>query len=334
MLPEKKKRLIIGIVAVLLIILVVLGLWKLSNYLKSRNNVTDEKSNDAYPEVYSYYGIVKDKDGIYKLYGISDNAEEYLNVRTFYDIKSFELLNDKLMIYSDATNEVRYDKKLDEFYFYVLDDYYSNKEDIKLGDNIVVSKDGSSIVYWKFDSDDKKNVTNDSLDTNYYVVKDKIYYVLNDGIYEYDTTKNEENKVVLKNSYDNVELLNANEEFIFVNYNNNFWAYRIKNSVRVKIEDYIKEEYDFVGYTNSGFMLKMYNDIMEFSLVNNKLSGKTFNVSGYEVTGLIDLGDSNYYMNLTNDNEEEEKSVLVDMKREKIIREFENEYLYLIKAAQ
>ena len=78
----------------------------------------------------------------------------------------------------------------------------------------------------------------------------------------------------------------------------------------------------------------MYNDIMEFSLVNNKLSGKTFNVLGYEVTGLIDLGDSNYYMNLTNDNEEEEKSVLVDMKREKIIREFENKYLYLIKVAQ
>ena len=39
-------------------------------------------------------------------------------------------------------------------------------------------------------------------------------------------------------------------------------------------------------------------------------------------------------MNLTNDNEEEEKSVLVDMKREKIIREFENKYLYLIKVAQ
>ena len=333
MLPEKKKRLIIGIVAVLLIILVVIGLWKLSSYIKSKNNVVDEKHNDAYPEVYSYYGIVKDEDGIYKLYGISDNAEEYLNVRTFYDIKSFNYLNNKVMIYSDATNEVRYDKKLDEFYFYVLDDYYSNKEDIKLGDDIVVSKNDANIVYWSFDSDDKKNATSESLDTNYYVVKDKIYYVLSDGIYEYDTTKNEENKIVLKSSYDDVKLLNVNEEFMFVDYNNNFWAYKIDNSVRVKIEDYIEQDYEFIGYTNSGFMLRIDNDIMEFSLVNNKLSSKTFNVLGYDVSGLIDLKDNIYYMILSNDNEEE-KSVLVDMKREKVIREFENKYLYLVKVAQ
>lgn len=332
MLPEKKKRLIIGIVAVLLIILVVVGLWKLSNYIKSKNNVVDEKHNDAYPEVYSYYGIVKDEDGIYKLYGISDNAEEYLNVRTFYDIKSFNYLNNKVMIYSDATNEVRYDKKLDEFYFYVLDDYYSNKEDIKLGDDIVVSKNDANIVYWDFDSDDKKNATSESLDTNYYVVKDKIYYVLGDGIYEYDTTKNEENKIVLKSSYDDVKLLNVNEEFMFVDYNNNFWAYKIDNSVRVKIEDYIEQDYEFIGYTNSGFMLRIDNDIMEFSLVNNKLSSKTFNVLGYDVTGLIDLKDNIYYMILSNDSEEG-KSVLVDMKREKVIREFENKYLYLVKVA-
>lgn len=332
MLPEKKKRLIIGIVAVLLIILVVIGLWKLSNYIKSKNNVVDEKHNDAYPEVYSYYGIVKDEDGIYKLYGISDNAEEYLNVRTFYDIKSFNYLNNKVMIYSDATNEVRYDKKLDEFYFYVLDDYYSNKEDIKLGDDIVVSKNDANIVYWDFDSDDKKNATSESLDTNYYVVKDKIYYVLGDGIYEYDTTKNEENKIVLKSSYDDVKLLNVNEEFMFVDYNNNFWAYKIDNSVRVKIEDYIEQDYEFIGYTNSGFMLRIDNDIMEFSLVNNKLSSKTFNVLGYDVTGLIDLKDNIYYMILSNDSEEG-KSVLVDMKREKVIREFENKYLYLVKVA-
>lgn len=85
---RKEKRLIIGIIATFAIIIIVILLALLSNYIKSRHeNQNHERRNDAYPEKYEYFGITMDKDGIYKLYGISGDEEEYLNVRTFYNVE-------------------------------------------------------------------------------------------------------------------------------------------------------------------------------------------------------------------------------------------------------
>ena len=141
MLPEKKKRLIIALISVVIIIITVFAIYELSSYIRSRNNNTtiEERNNDEYPSDYSYIGVLKDKDNIYKLYGIKDKEEKYLNVRTFYDIKSFELLNDKLMIYSDATNEVRYDKKLDE--------YLEKKAKAKFNNDITKSVEDYKVFY-------------------------------------------------------------------------------------------------------------------------------------------------------------------------------------------
>ena len=99
MLPEKKKRLIIGIIATFAIIIIVILLALLSNYIKSRHeNQNHERRNDAYPEKYEYFGITMDKDGIYKLYGISGDEEEYLNVRTFYNVEDMIIKNNKSKI--------------------------------------------------------------------------------------------------------------------------------------------------------------------------------------------------------------------------------------------
>ena len=142
MLPEKKKRLIIGIIATFAIIIIVILLALLSNYIKSRHeNQNHERRNDAYPEKYEYFGITMDKDGIYKLYGISGDEEEYLNVRTFYNVEDMIIKNNKLVIYSDAVNELRYDKKTKEFYFYEIDSNYSNKYKVLLSKDYIVTKE-------------------------------------------------------------------------------------------------------------------------------------------------------------------------------------------------
>ena len=101
MLPEKKKRLIIAGIALVLIIITVFLLGKLSSYIKSKNdnNVTKERRNDDYPDKYDYYGILKDEDGIYKIYGIGE-TEEYLNVRTFYNIQDYITKDNKLVLFS------------------------------------------------------------------------------------------------------------------------------------------------------------------------------------------------------------------------------------------
>ena len=116
MLPEKRKKLIITSISIIVMIFVIIGIAKLSSYIKRMNTpVQDLKNNDTYPSKYQYYGFSKDQDNIYKLYGIMGKDETYLNLRTFYNIKDYTLRNNKLVIYSDAINEIRYDSKEDEF---------------------------------------------------------------------------------------------------------------------------------------------------------------------------------------------------------------------------
>ena len=187
MLPEKRKRLIIGIIAIFAIIIIVILLALLSNYIKSRHeNQNDERRNDAYPEKYEYFGITMDKDGIYKLYGISGNEEEYLNVRTFYNVEDMIDKDGKLVIYSDAANELRYDKKTKEFYFYEIDSNYSNKYKVLLSKDYIVTKEDRIINYRKYNSEEIKNITDKAIDYECLLHDNKVYYVLEDGIYEFN----------------------------------------------------------------------------------------------------------------------------------------------------
>lgn len=187
MLPEKKKRLIIGIIATFAIIIIVILLALLSNHIKSRHeNQNHERRNDAYPEKYEYFGITMDKDGIYKLYGISGDEEEYLNVRTFYNVEDLIIKNNKLVIYSDAVNELRYDKKTKEFYFYEIDSNYSNKYKVLLSKDYIVTKEDKIINYRKYNNKEMKNITNEAIDYEFLLYNNKVYYVSEDGIYEFN----------------------------------------------------------------------------------------------------------------------------------------------------
>ena len=82
MLPEKRKKLIIGAISVVVIIIVVILLGKISSFIKNRNDENTQR-NDDYSKMYDYIGVTIDEDNIYKIYGISENDEKYLDVKTF-----------------------------------------------------------------------------------------------------------------------------------------------------------------------------------------------------------------------------------------------------------
>lgn len=86
MLPEKRKKLIIGAISVVVIIIVVILLGKISSFIKNRNDENTQR-NDDYSKMYDYIGVTIDEDNIYKIYGISENDEKYLDVKTFYEVK-------------------------------------------------------------------------------------------------------------------------------------------------------------------------------------------------------------------------------------------------------
>ena len=247
MLPEKKKRLIIGIIATFAIIIIVILLALLSNYIKSRHeNQNHERRNDAYPEKYEYFGITMDKDGIYKLYGISGDEEEYLNVRTFYNVEDMIDKDGKLVIYSDAVNELRYDKKTKEFYFYEIDSNYSNKYKVLLSKDYIVTKEDKIINYRKYNNKEIKNITNEAIDYEFLLYNNKVYYVSEDGIYEFNLNNEKTNKITDKTLEDQVKLISVNNKYVYTIINDEYIVYKIDSAEKINVSEYIKEPFTYV----------------------------------------------------------------------------------------
>lgn len=326
MLPEKKKRLIIAGIALVLIIITVFLLGKLSSYIKSKNdnNVTKERRNDDYPDKYDYYGILKDEDGIYKIYGIGEN-EEYLNVRTFYNIQDYITKDNKLVLFSDATNELRYDSKKDEFYFYELDSSYSNKEIYSLSDNYIIMNALNKVSYKKFNEEETVLITDELKNENVLVRDNKVYYLKSDGIYEYNLDT-KENKCIINGEGD-ISIINVLGDYIYINKDGEELIYKISSALKIVLSDYIKEEYSIVNLTDAGLLIKQNGQLKIFSFITNKILNDTFDLEGYNNTYSLYLGNDLYYMNLELNNNK--KYVIIDMSSKKIIKEFKENYLYI-----
>lgn len=326
MLPEKKKRLIIAGIALVLIIITVFLLGKLSSYIKSKNdnNVTKERRNDDYPDKYDYYGILKDEDGIYKIYGIGE-TEEYLNVRTFYNIQDYITKDNKLVLFSDATNELRYDSKKDEFYFYELDSSYSNKEIYSLSDNYIIINALNKVSYKKFNEEETVLITDELKNENVLVRDNKVYYLKKDGIYEYNLDT-KENKCIINDEGD-ISIINVLGDYIYINKDGEELIYKISSALKIVLSDYIKEEYSIVNLTDAGVVIKQDGQLKIFSFITNKILNDTFDLEGYNNTYSLYLGNDLYYMNLELNNNK--KHIIIDMSSKKIIKEFKENYLYI-----
>lgn len=326
MLPEKKKRLIIAGIALVLIIITVFLLGKLSSYIKSKNdnNVTKERRNDDYPDKYDYYGILKDEDGIYKIYGIGE-TEEYLNVRTFYNIQDYITKDNKLLLFSDATNELRYDSKKDEFYFYELDSSYSNKEIYSLSDNYIIINALNKVSYKKFNEEETVLITDELKNENVLVRDNKVYYLKKDGIYEYNLDT-KENKCIINDEGD-ISIINVLGDYIYINKDGEELIYKISSALKIVLSDYIKEEYSIVNLTDAGIVIKQDGQLKIFSFITNKILNDTFDLEGYNNTYSLYLGNDLYYMNLELNNNK--KHIIIDMSSKKIIKEFKENYLYI-----
>ena len=326
MLPEKKKRLIIAGIALVLIIITVFLLGKLSSYIKSKNdnNVTKERRNDDYPNKYDYYGILKDEDGIYKIYGIGE-TEEYLNVRTFYNIQDYITKDNKLLLFSDATNELRYDSKKDEFYFYELDSSYSNKEIYSLSDNYIIINALNKVSYKKFNEEETVLITDELKNENVLVRDNKVYYLKKDGIYEYNLDT-KENKCIINDEGD-ISIINVLGDYIYINKDGEELIYKISSALKILLSNYIKEEYSIVNLTDAGIVIKQDGQLKIFSFITNKILNDTFDLEGYNNTYSLYLGNDLYYMNLELNNNK--KHIIIDMSSKKIIKEFKENYLYI-----
>ena len=315
MLPDNRKKLIIGIVAVIVSIIVIILIASLSNFIKSRSNLEKKRVDGDYSSKYAYYGFVKDDYNVYKLYGINED-EEFLDLKTFYEVKDVLVKNKKLIVYTDALNEIRYDTDNNEFYFYELNSFYSNKLNIRLSNDYLIDV-SDNVTYWGNDTDNTESQKIDNNIKDYVISDNSFYYIKDDKLYVYDLA------LGLKDTLENVSssdtLLDANENYLYLTNERDIYIYNIKNKTMTNVSDVLKEELYYLGSTKKGFLYLADNSVKEYdhSVFQSKLLKMNFNES---VKSSKYLKDKVYYM------ENDEGSFIYDfIKNEKI--ELENKYI-------
>ena len=243
----------------------------------------------------------------------------------FLYIQDYITKDNKLLLFSDATNELRYDSKKDEFYFYELDSSYSNKEIYSLSDNYIIINALNKVSYKKFNEEETVLITDELKNENVLVRDNKVYYLKNDGIYEYNLDT-KENKCIINGEGD-ISIINVLGDYIYINKDGEELIYKISSALKIVLSNYIKEEYSIVNLTDAGIVIKQDGQLKIFSFITNKILNDTFDLEGYNNTYSLYLGNDLYYMNLELNNNK--KHIIIDMSSKKIIKEFKENYLYI-----
>lgn len=315
MLPDNRKKLIIGIVAVIVSIIVIILIASLSNFIKSRSNLEKKRVDGDYSSKYDYYGFVKDDYNVYKLYGINEE-EKFLDLKTFYEVKDVLVKNKKIIVYTDGLNEIRYDTDNNEFYFYELNSFYSNKLNIRLSNNYLIDV-SDNVTYWSNDTDNSENKKIDNNIKDYVISDNTFYYIKDNKLYVYDLSQG------LKDTIENVtssdELIDANENYLYLKNERDIFVYNIKNKTMTNVTDVLKEEIYYLGSTKKGFLYLTENSVKEYdhSLFQSKLLENNFNE---KVSYSKALKNNVYYM------ENEEESFIYDFTKSEKIK-LENKYI-------
>ena len=314
MLPEKRKRLIIGAISIVVIIIVVILLGKISSFIKNKNDENTQR-NDDYSQIYDYIGVTVDKDNIYKVYGINEDEENYLNVKTFYEVKDTINIDNKVVLYSDAVNEIRYDNKKGEFYFYELDEFYNKYDNVKLTHDYMVISDNEKVSYRKYGSDTIEKVEQAN---EYLVQNNKLYYAIDESIYEYDMTSKKKKMIAMYEKNDNVELVDVSDKYLFYLKNDELNACSLE-----KFANYDLSQMSFYSISNDGFITLENNTLKNYSISKDTYTFE-YNLNG-EINSLIYLNNNTFYLSF------DDNYVIIDMSSSKVWKNLNNDYIYLMK---
>ena len=338
MLPERRKRLIITIVGIVLFCLLVVSIYAISNYVKEKtainNKDIDDRANGSYPKEYTLYGITVDMENILRIYGIDSNYfEKYIGVRSFYKDQSEMIKDNHLFIYTDCVNELRYDDNDREFYLYKYDEYYSNNTKIKLSkNNIIMFDKDNNVITRKYNSDDIKTILNNISYDNVLVKDNHLYYVDDTGIHKYNLNNDVKDDLFIFDELDhNVKLIRVNDNYLVFTDNNevNIYINNTKEIVPIINMDDIKIEY--LELVNDGYYFQIPNldgtySIKKYSLVNSRLENEEF-ITKFKVKKMSIINNNLCYMDIIIDDKEE--SILFSLKIGDIVKKLDNKYIYI-----
>lgn len=336
MLPDRKKNLIIWVVSIIGVIIVIFLMYNLAKFMHNRSgNVV--VADDTYPADYSYYGISVDEDNNYQLTGLNlDYDETILGLRSFYYIDKLYYFSDHLVLYSDAINQVNYDKNNNTFSFYEINSFYSNQIDVLVTDNYYIFIAPTEIYYSsKNDLNNTKSITNTLVSDVALIQENSLYYEQEDGIYVYNFEEESSNLLVADVA--NVELVDIADNYLLYMMDNQLWAYSLRrqNTINVgqKISDEESKAFTYVALVPDYLLYEVEdqegnNVLKKYSFALNMPLKAEMDLQNETIMNAFYIEENRLYIELV--KEDLVRYLIVDYNTNSIVKELENKYTVIL----
>lgn len=338
MLPDKKRMLVIGLISIGALVGVILIIYFITLFTKEVNSVG--KISDPYPSEVAYFAIKYDNINNYeKLVPLNENFEELdYSINSFYEILETKIINGKLVIYSDAINEIAYNSEKDEFYLSEVDPFYNTRTVVKIAKDYVVflTPDGT-IEYRDFYTKElEKNtvVATEITDRNIAVVDNVIYYRDFDGIMSYNIDTDEKNIVIPTSENYSPSIVDYNDYYILLQSNEEYMVMATKNNRITNINDAVSNDsIDLLSLYRYGFVYATFspNRLVAYNAFYNKIDGSGYILSDNNVVNnMFDISEYDVYMELVN-SMDERKYYIFDVNTKEFKHELSGSYEKIIK---
>lgn len=336
--PDRKRKLIIIIISIIAIILLVIVISSISSFIKDRADVG--RSSDLYPEEVMYMGIFYDKENDYqKIIPLNEDFESLkYELNSFYEIQDIKVINDRLVIYSDALNEIAYDHELDEFYLNELDSYYNANTSVYLGKDYMVflTKDGSlEYILYNHKEKDKNVIVESNIENKKIAVIDNfIYYRDFDGIVKYNMETLEKKVVVPTSVNFSPEINYYNDSYILLKSNDENMILSVESDVLTKFGDmFLEPNYNLLSLYDKGFIYSVSNPnkLISYNAFYHRHETSPYlleeNLVPYK---MYHISDNNVYLDLVSNTDEHSYYVYDAIDRE-YIATLDKDYESIIK---
>lgn len=337
MLPGKRKSLIIWIVSIIGIILVIFAMYNFSKFMRNRGPQESEIIDDAYVEDYLYYGFAIDKDGNYQLMGLNNNfEEEKLGLRSFYAMSNMYYYDDHIILYTDAINQINYNKEENKYFFYEIDSFYNNATDVIVTDLYYVFYTSATLEYCSIDNCNRIQIVDDLVDDIILLNENAVFYQRLDGVYMYDFNTQKSKIVMLPSPNGGLQLLATDGEYVILLNGGEVYSYQISNDSVTNISSVIfddAEEFSVVNVQNGYLIYQVIDEdghynLKKYSLKINNILNNTFDIGNESLTSSMVIDDRYLYAELVDDTEL--RYVIIDMENDKVVKDLENSYVVLI----
>lgn len=337
MLPGKRKSLIIWIVSIIGIILVIFAMYNFSKFMRNRGPQESEIIDDAYVEDYLYYGFAIDKDGNYQLMGLNNNfEEEKLGLRSFYAMSNMYYYDDHIILYTDAINQINYNKEENKYFFYEINSFYNNATDVLVTDLYYVFYTSATLEYCSIDNCNRIQIADDLVDDIILLNENAVFYQRSDGVYMYDFNTQKSKIVMLPSPNGGLQLLATDGEYVILLNGGEVYSYQISNDSVTNISSVIlgdAEEFSVVNVQNGYLIYQVIDEdghynLKKYSLKINNILNNTFDIGNESLTSSMVIDDRYLYAELVDDTEL--RYVIIDMENDKVVKDLENSYVVLI----